>query len=141
MAGLRVGYAVAHESIAHEIAKVRGPYRLDHLAETAASLALADDRYVDETVAAVRAERPNVKRALEERGFTVYRSDANFFLTKPPVDANALAAALAQHGVVTRDFGGELKEYLRITIGPPQATARLRLALDDVLPKLRGGGA
>lgn len=136
LAGLRVGFAISAPDVAAEIGKVRGPFRLDHLAETAAALALADDRYVDETVAAVRSERANLKRVLEERGFACYRSDANFLFTKPPVTANKLAAALAEQGIFTRDFGGELAPYLRITVGPPAATARLRLALDDVLPKL-----
>ena len=33
-----------------------------------------------------------IDRGLIERGFTVFRSDANFVLTKPPVDAARLAA-------------------------------------------------
>jgi len=76
---------------------------------------------------------------LTGRGFTVFRSDANFVVTRPPVNANQLAEALGAVGVWTRDFAGELAPYLRITVGPPTATAKLRLALDDVLPKLKGG--
>ena len=133
LAGLRVGYAVCAEPVAEELGKVRGPFRLDALAETAAALALADDRYVESVVAGVRAERPNLKRMLEERGFHVSRSDANFLLTRPPTDAHRLSEALAQRGVFVRDFQGDLAPYLRITVGPPAATARLRLALDEVM--------
>lgn len=136
MAGLRIGYAVAGREVADALAKVRGPFRLDALAEAAGVVALADDRFVQDTVAGVRAERPNLKRMLEERGFEVFRSDANFVLTRPGVPAHALAQALAERGVHVRDFQGDLAPYLRITVGPPQATARLRLALDDALPKL-----
>lgn len=138
MAGLRVGYSASHPALAEEMTKVRGPFRLDTLAETAATIALADDRYLNAVVDGVRAERPNLKRLLEDRGFTVFRSDANFLLAKPPVDAKRLAAALAEQGVHVRDFGGDLAPYLRLTVGPPAATARLRVALDDVLPKLKG---
>lgn len=133
LAGLRIGYAVCSEAVAEELGKVRGPFRLDALAETAGALALADDRYLESVVAGVRAERPNLKRMLEERGFHVYRSDANFLLTKPPRDAHQLAQALAQRGVFVRDFQGDLAPYLRMTVGPPAATARLRIALDEVL--------
>jgi len=139
MAGLRVGYSVSHPALAEEMTKVRGPFRLDTLAETAATIALADDRYLNGVVEGVRAERLNLKRTLEDRGFTVFRSDANFLLTKPPVDPKRLAAALAEQGVHVRDFGGDLTPYVRITVGPPSATARLKVVLDDVLPKLRGG--
>lgn len=133
MAGLRVGYAVAGAELAREIAKIRGPYRVDHLAEMAASIALSDDAFVDQTVTATRKERANLKRALEARGFAVYRTDANFFLTRPPVDAKKLTARLAEAGVLVRDFGGDLAPYVRITVGPPAATARLCVALDAIL--------
>ncbi|MEA3198685.1 MAG: histidinol-phosphate aminotransferase [Thermoplasmata archaeon] len=141
MAGLRVGYSVSHPDLAREMTKVRGPFRLDTLAETAATIALADDRYLEGVVEGVRAEKPNLKRLLEERGFHVFRSDANFLLAKPPVEAKRLAAALAEQGVHVRDFGADLAPYLRITVGPPAATARLRVVLDDVIPKLREASA
>lgn len=136
LAALRVGYGVCDPGVAEELTKVRGPFRLDTLAEAVACHALADDRYVNDVVAAVRAERPNLKRLLEERGFVVYRSDANFVLTRPPVDPERLAHALAQRGVHVRTFGGELAPYARLTVGPPAVTARLRIALDDALASL-----
>jgi histidinol-phosphate aminotransferase len=138
LAALRVGYSVSSPAVAEEMGKVRGPFRLDALAEAIGAQAVSDDRYVQEVVAAVRAERPNLKRLLEERGFSVFRSDANFLLVKPPVDARALAAALAERGVHVRWLGGDLAPYLRMTVGPPAVTARLRLALDDALAKLQG---
>lgn len=140
MAGLRVGYGVANLTLAQEMNKVRGPYRLDGLAETAATLALQDDRFVNEAVTGVRLERPNLKRMLEDRGFHVFRSDANFLFTQPPVDADILALGLSKRGVFVREFVGELAPYLRITVGPPAATARLRVALDEVIEVMKGGG-
>lgn len=138
LAALRIGYVVAHPAIAEELTKARGPFRLDHLAETVACHALADERYVNETSAAVRAERPNLKRLLEDRGFQVHRSDANFVLARSPVDARGLAAALAERAVHVRWMGPDLPQLLRITVGPPAVTARLRIALDDALARLTG---
>lgn len=136
MAGLRLGFAFAGRDVARELEKVRGPFRVDALAEAAGIAALADDRFVTDVVAGVRSERPLMARMLEERGFTVFRSDANFILTKPPVDAHKLAAALAAQGVHVREFQGELAPYVRMTVGPPTVTARLRLALDAALKTL-----
>ena len=141
LAALRIGYAVASPGVAEEMGKVRGPFRLDALAEAVGAHAVSDDRYVNEVVGAVRAERANLKRLLEERGFTVFRSDANFLLAKPPMDARALTAALAERGVHVRWLGGDLSPYVRVTVGPPAVTARFRLALDDALAKLQGGNA
>ena len=140
MAGLRVGYGVAALPLAHELNKVRGPYRLAALAETAATMALQDDRFLDETVTGVRLERANLKRMLEDRGFHVFRSDANFLFTQPPFDADILALGLSKRGVFVREFVGELAPYLRLTVGPPAATARLRVALDEVIEVMKGGG-
>lgn len=137
MAGLRVGYAVAPLPIAVELNKVRGPYRLDALAETAASLALADDKFVQDTVAGVRLERPKLARTLEDRGFRVFRSDANFLFAEPGVDADVLALGLRKRGVFVREFVGDLAPYLRVTVGPPAATARLAVALDEVIEVMK----
>jgi len=139
MAGLRVGYAVAPLPLAQELNKVRGPYRLDGLAETAATMALQDDRFLQETLTGVRLERPNLKRMLEDRGFNVFRSDANFLLAQPPVDADILALGLSKRGVFVRSFAGDLAPYVRITVGPPAATARLRVVLDEVIEVMKGG--
>lgn len=141
MAGLRVGYAVANLTLAEQINKVRGPYRLDALAETAATMATQDDRFLQATIAGVRLERPNLKRMLEDRGFVVHRSDANFLFCIPPFDAEVIALGLAKRGVFVREFAGELAPFLRITVGPPAATARLKIALDEVIEVVKGGRA
>jgi histidinol-phosphate aminotransferase len=140
MAGLRVGYAIASVPVANEMNKVRGPYRLDTLSEAAATMATQDDKFLQETVTGVRLERPILQRMLEDRAFHVFRSDANFLFTQPPYDADILALGLAKRGVFVREFVGELAPYLRITVGPPSATARLTIALDEVIEVMKGGG-
>lgn len=139
MAGLRVGYGVAGLTLANEINKVRGPYRLDALAEAAATIATQDDKFVNDCVTGTCLERANLKRMLGDRGFHVYRSDANFLFALPPHDADILALGLSKRGVFVREFVGDLAPYLRITVGPPAATARLRVALDEVIEVMKGG--
>lgn len=139
LAGLRVGYAVAPLPLAQELRKVRGPFRLDSLAETAGALALQDDKFLQETLAGVRLERPHLKRMLEDRGFEVARSDTNFLFTRPPYDAHVLALGLAKRGIQVREFTGELAGHLRITVGPPAVTAKLTHALDEVIEVFKGG--
>lgn len=138
MAGLRVGYAVANLPLATELSKVRGPFRLDAIAETAATMAVQDDRFLTDTVTATRLERPNLKRLLEDRGFQVFRSDANFLFAEPPYDADLLALGLRKRNVHVREFAGDLAPYLRITVGPPAATARFAVALDQVIEVMKG---
>ena len=138
LAGLRVGYAVAHPDVARQLAKIRGPFRLNAFSELAASLALQDDAFVEETVRGVRTNRPLLAKALGELGFEVFPSEANFLLARPPVDATLLADALARQQVYVRGFTGDLAPYLRITIGPAHAMERFLAALRPTLKELQG---
>ncbi len=134
LAGLRIGFGVASEGLARELAKVRGPFRLNAVSETIGALALQDDAFLGQVVAGVRAERPTLARELTARGFEVFPSDANFILARPPVDARGLTRKLSARGVAVRDFGeGPLAPFLRITVGPPAVTAQFLAALDSAL--------
>ncbi|HVL48067.1 MAG TPA: histidinol-phosphate transaminase [Candidatus Thermoplasmatota archaeon] len=137
LAGFRVGYAVAHPDVAREIAKVRGPFKLNTASELVAAMALEERAWVENVVEGVRVERARLSRALADLKFDVFPSDANFVLVKPPVDAHGLAAALRERGVYVRDFAGPLAAYLRVTVAPPAASERLLAALREIL----GAGA
>lgn len=140
LAGLRVGYAVAHPTVARELAKARGPFKLNAFSEHAATLALKERDYVASVASAVKSERPRLARLLQEEGFRVYPSETNFLLVRPPLadgGAEALAAALARRGVFVRDFRGDLAQYLRVTIGPPSVTSRFLTALREAMPEAR----
>lgn len=146
LAGFRVGYAIAHPSVARELAKARGPFKLNAMSEHVATLALAEREYVAGVAAAVKSERPRLARLLQEEGFRVHPSETNFLLVRPPLadgGAEALAASLARRGVYVRDFGGELAPYLRVTVGPPAVTARFLTALREAMPEAlaKFGGA
>lgn len=136
LAGLRVGYAVAHPETARHVAKIRGPFRLNAFSELAAALALQDDGFVDETVRGVRTNRPLLAKALAGLGFEVFPSDANFLLVRPPVEAAALAHALARQQVHVRAFAGDLAPYLRVTVGPAHAMERFLGALRATLKEM-----
>lgn len=136
LAGLRVGYAVAHPDTARHLAKIRGPFRLNAFSELVASLALQDDTYVNDTVRSVKTNRPLLARALAELGFETFPSEANFLFVRPPVDAIALAEALAAKQVYVRAFGGDLAPYLRVTVGPAHAMERFLTVLKETLKEV-----
>ncbi len=139
LAGFRIGFLASNPALADEVAKVRGPFKLNAVSERAAVHALRDTSFVEATAAAVMRERPYLADALRARGFTVYPSIANFLFVRPPVDAAALTEALGRQGVHVRDFKGPLAEYLRITVGPRPLIDRLVAALDIALPEVRAG--
>ncbi len=137
LAGFRVGMALGDADVLREVGKVRAPFRLDTLSELVAVEALRDSTYVDRAVPVVRKQRERVRQALDERGFRTWPSDANFLWVEPPVDAVDLTNALRDRGFLVRDFRGEIRPYLRITLGPPDVMDAFLDAVDDALQEVR----
>ena len=74
--------------------------------------------------------------ALEQRGFLVWPSQANFVLTRPvDGDARRLHAGLDARGVLVRYFDEPgLDDCLRITVGTDEEQTRLLDALSELQP-------
>jgi histidinol-phosphate aminotransferase len=137
LAGLRVGYAIASPEAAEVIARVRPPFALNALSEHFALALLRRTDYVETVVATTVSERKKLAYALEERGFRVFPSDANFLLARAPKGrrATTLAQALARRGIVVKDFSQvpKLENTLRITVGSPGISKLFFEALDSAL--------
>jgi len=117
-AGGRLGYLVGAPAVIEAVLLVRLPYHLSALTQAAARAAL---RHADETlasVAALAAERDRVSAALQQLGFRVIPSDANFVLFGLFADAAAAWEHYLADGVLIRDVG--IPGHLRVTIGLPE---------------------
>lgn len=139
LAGLRAGYGVASATLIREIEKVRGPYTLNRLAETAATVALREDAaWVREVAAEAVHNRDRLTRELRSLGLQPLESAANF-LCVPVPDANRWAAALRDEGIAVRGFRNlpRIGDALRIAVAPWTQLERLlavmrRLAAEGV---------
>lgn len=125
MAGMRVGYALAPQSLAKELDKSVSPFPISTFSETAALTALEHrDRFM-ENVARTIKERTRLSAALSALpGVHVYSSGANFILTQLERPPQPLVAELREdHGVVLSDMASypELPQTVRISIGMPEA--------------------
>ena len=117
-AGGRLGYLVAAPAVIEAVLLVRLPYNLSAITQAAARAAL---RHADETlasVAALAAERDRVSAALQQMGFAVIPSDANFVLFGLFADAATAWEHYLADGVLIRDVG--IHGHLRVTIGLPE---------------------
>lgn len=137
-AGGRLGYFAADPSFVEAVLLVRLPYHLSMIAQAAARAAL---RHADETLASVALlaeERKRVTAGLEEQGFEVLPSEANFVLYGPFVDATRAWQRYLDAGVLIRDVG--IPGRLRATIGLEHENDRLlqvsaELAVDEIEPR------
>ena len=136
LAGLRVGYAVAHPQIAQAIRTSSTPFGVNHLAQVAA---LASIEAADELAARVEevvAERERLVAGLREQGWTVPDPQGNFVWLALGDRTLDLARDAAEHGVLVRPFAGE---GLRISVGNPASTeAVLALARTWTAVDVRG---
>lgn len=138
LAGLRVGFACGQRPLIDALERVKNSfnsYPLDRLAIAGAVAALEDQAYFDETRQAVMHTREGLALQLEDAGFEVLPSQANFlFARHPQHDAAALAAGLRERGVLVRHFRlPRIAQYLRISIGTPAQCEALVRALGELL--------
>lgn len=138
LAGLRVGFACGQAHLIEALQRVKNSfnsYPLDRLALAGAVAAFEDDAYFEQTRRAVMSAREGLVLALEDLGFEVLPSQANFvFARHPRQDGAALAASLRERGVLVRHFNlPRIKQHLRISIGTPAQCSRLVQALNAVL--------
>ncbi len=136
LAGLRLGFGVAHPDLLSGLAKVKDSYNVDAVAAAVGAAAVRDVEYTRETVERIRTTRTRLGRALAGRGFRVWPSQANFVLARPADgDALRLYRGLRERGVLVRYFAEPgLADKLRISVGTDRQTARLLSALADLTP-------
>jgi histidinol-phosphate aminotransferase len=134
MAGARVGYVLAAPAVVGDLERVRLPYHLSVLAQTAAIVALNHRTEALHLVDGVRHQRDRIAAELAVMpGVTVYPSDANFVLFVPPGDAAAVWQGLLDRGVLIRDMPAVVPGALRVTAGSEQETDLFLRAMKEVL--------
>ncbi|MET3715095.1 histidinol-phosphate aminotransferase [Pseudomonas sp. PvP001] len=111
LAGLRVGLAVGHPDLIEALERIKNSfnsYPIDRIAVAGAAAAFADTAYFEDTCAKVIASREKLVEGLQQRGFDVLPSAANFiFARHPEQDAAGIAARLREKGVIVRHFKQE----------------------------------
>ena len=137
LAGLRVGIAVGHPDLIEALERIKNSfnsYPLDRMAIAGAAAAFEDQAYFEQTCQRVIDSREAVVAGLEQLGFEVLPSQANFvFARHPDKDAATLAAGLREQGVIVRHFKQQrIAQFLRITIGTSEQNQALLDALQGL---------
>ena len=131
LAGLRVGYAVAHPDCIQVLERVRESFNVNMAGLAAAEASLADDAHLRWSLGRNAEQRDALAAALRERGRFVYPSMTNFLLVEFEPETSSIEAGLLERGVVLRPMAGYgLPECLRITVGDASENRRLLAALD-----------
>ena len=133
LAGLRIGYGVGNPELVAALEKIRQPFNINLLAQTAALAALDDVEHVRKTRVNNFTGLDSFKRAFRDLKLEYIPSFANFMLVRVG-DGQRFFEALQKQGVIVRPMGGyQLPEWIRISIGTPQENERCLAALKMAL--------
>jgi histidinol-phosphate aminotransferase len=122
LAGLRVGYGVMRPEVIDAMDRVRPPFNVSNLAQSAALAALTDTAHVKKSVDLVRRELPFVVRELKKLGLEAVPSAANFVLVNvAPRKGKELFRELLKKGVIVRAMDEyDYPCHVRVSIGTPK---------------------
>lgn len=122
MAGARLGFAVASNSIISDLEKFKNstnPYNVNRLTQAAGIAAVRDNDYYIENCRQIIETREYTANRLFKMGFRVLPSSTNFlFAAHENISGKELYKSLKAKGVLVRHFEAErIRDFNRITIG------------------------
>ncbi|UCH48297.1 MAG: histidinol-phosphate transaminase [Betaproteobacteria bacterium] len=133
LAGLRVGYGVAHPSVADLMNRIRQPFNVSNVAQAAALAALGDAEFIERSVELNRVGMKQLTDGFASLGLEWIESSGNF-VTLRVGDAGRVFKQLLERGVIVRPVAGYgLPEHLRVSIGLESENSRLLETLGAVL--------
>jgi len=135
LAGLRIGYGIGNPELIAALEKIRQPFNINLLAQTAALAALDDAEHVRKTRQNNFTGLEFFERAFRDLKLEFVPSHANFILFRVG-EGQRIFEAMQKHGVIVRPMGGyQLPEWIRISIGTPQENERCLGVLKTALGK------
>ncbi|MEW6263138.1 MAG: histidinol-phosphate transaminase [Thermodesulfobacteriota bacterium] len=136
LAGLRVGFGLAHRELVDYLDRVRQPFNVNTLAQVGALAALDDQEFYQKTRTIVWSGLNWLKPELEKLGLKVYPTQTNFLLIELDRPVREISQALLRLGVIVRSLDSYgLDRFIRVNAGLPEENARLIEALKKVLDR------
>ena len=127
LAGVRLGYMSASRELLEQFEKVRPPYNINVLTQTAVEFALTNLQVLDDQAALLRSERERQTAALAALpGVEVFPSAANFLLLRV-ANAGHVFEKLIERKVLIRNVGkmhALLTDCLRVNVSTPAENAQ-----------------
>lgn len=135
LAGLRFGYLAAQPQIVEQLLKVKDSYNCDALSIAAATAAIDDTAWLAENRRKIVATRSRLEAKLNELGFAVIPSQANFvWCTHPQHGAKPLYEKLKAAHILVRymNYAG-WSDGLRISVGSDEQIDALLAILTSLI--------
>jgi histidinol-phosphate aminotransferase len=136
LAGLRIGYGIGHPTLVAEMNKLRTPFNVTNVGQSAALAALDDAEHVRRSVEINREERQRLYDGLRGLGLSPVPSETNFLFIPIGAHAKSLCDELLLEGVIVRPLGWMgFPEAIRISVGSPVENTKLLAAMTYTLER------
>ncbi|MCY9670288.1 histidinol-phosphate transaminase [Paenibacillus alginolyticus] len=134
LAGLRVGFGAAPESIIQQILKVKEPFNVNTLAQAAAAAALHDVEHVHLSLQINRQGKNQLYLSFRELRLPFIESMSNFVLVELGPDAKSIYEQLLTKGIIVR-YGGlwKLPHHIRVSVGTEEENSTFIQRLSEIL--------
>ena len=138
LAGSRLGFGVASKALINDMNTIKystNPYNVNRMTQAAGVAAVKNNEYYMNNCQSIIEVREYTKACLEELGFTVLDSKANFLFAKSDrLEGEEYYKELKARGVLVRHFTlDRIKDFNRITIGTKEQMDALINATKKIL--------
>lgn len=133
IAGIRVGYAVANESIVKMMMKAREPFPVNRAAQAGALASLDDKEFFSQVLKHTKVEKDFLRDKLKQFGFSVAESHTNFLFVKLNRPVENLYEKMLAEGIIVRPFSHSGEDFFRITIGTTEENRKLLNVFEKLL--------
>lgn len=139
LAGLRLGYMLASDTIVRRVGKYQYSWSVNALAQAAGITALGHQEHVERGRQVVGTSKEYLRRDLSSIGLECMPSAANFLLIRVGEAASLRLDLLKRHKICVRDCGSfGLPDYIRVGVRNLEDSRRLVQALKEVVADTDG---
>ncbi|MDX9702538.1 MAG: histidinol-phosphate transaminase [Candidatus Auribacterota bacterium] len=119
LAGMRIGFAIADESVIKGLMKIKDSYNLNRLSALAGKIAVENLNEVRSRAQSIKALRDQTAKQLQSLQFEVLPSQTNFLFARPlQATARFIYEKLLSKNILVRFFDQpRVDQYIRVTIG------------------------
>jgi histidinol-phosphate aminotransferase len=138
LAGLRVGYALAHRETIAILNRVKPPFNVTRIGQRAAIASLESDEFKERSVGLNRRNKAKLLSRLQAMGLRVIPSQTNFLLFFPEVDVEGLNLSLLKRGVIIRPMAGfGIPDAMRVSVGLEEENDFFITMLGEALAEMK----
>ena len=136
LAGIRIGYALGSKEIVSVLQRIKIPWNVSNIAQSAASAAICYHPFLEKSKKLIKKENDFLIKSISKLDkFSCYKSSTNFLLLKTTIKSKTLQKKLLKNKILIRDcstFRGLNDSYVRIAVKTRKENIKLISALEEI---------